>query len=123
MNILITGISGFVGSHLAARLVAEGHTVRGVVRKTGARGHLSPQVHAELVVGDITKPETLPRAMQGMDAVAHLVAIPYERGNATYEAINAQGTRNVVQAAQTAGVKRFVHQSALAADSQSPYAY
>ncbi len=123
MNILITGISGFVGSHLAARLVAEGHTVRGVVRKTDERGHLSPQVHAELVVGDITKPETLPRAMQGVDAVVHLVAIPYERGNATYEAINAQGTRNVVQATQAAGVKRLVHQSALAADSKSPYAY
>ncbi|HZQ10541.1 MAG TPA: complex I NDUFA9 subunit family protein [Anaerolineae bacterium] len=123
MNILITGISGFVGSHLAARLVAEGHTVRGLVRWTDARGHLAPQVNAELVVGDITKLETLPRAMVGMDAVVHLVAIPYERGKATYEAINAQGTRNVVQAAQVSGVKRFVHQSALAADSQSPYAY
>lgn len=123
MKILITGVMGFVGSHLAERLAAEGHAVRGLVRKPGARGHLAPDVRVELVPGDVTRPETLPGAMQGIDAVVHLVAIPYESGAATYDRINAQGTRNVVQAAQTAGVKRFIHQSALAADSKSPYGY
>jgi uncharacterized protein YbjT (DUF2867 family) len=123
MNILITGITGFVGSHLAARLTAEGHHVRGLVRKPGVRGHLAQNVQVELVQGDITKPETLPNALRGMDAVVHLVAIPYESGSATFQAINTQGTRNVVQAAQAAGVKRFIQQSALAADSKSPYAY
>jgi NADH dehydrogenase len=123
MNILITGITGFVGSHLAARLTAEGHHVRGLVRKPDARGHLAQNVQVELAQGDITKPDTLSNAMRGMDAVAHLVAIPYESGSATFQAINAQGTRNVVQAAQAAGVKRFIQQSALAADSKSPYAY
>ncbi len=58
-----------------------------------------------------------------MDAVVHLVAIAYEHGGATYGVINAQGTRNIVKAAESAGVKRFVHQSALAADSKSPYGY
>lgn len=123
MNILITGITGFVGSHLAARWAAQGHHVRGLVRKPGARGHLAANVSVEFVQGDITKPETLANAMRGMDAVVHLVAIPYESGSATYTAINAQGTRNVVQAAEAAGVKRFLQQSALAADSKSQYAY
>lgn len=123
MKILITGITGFVGSHLAARLAEQGHHVYGLVRKPDARGHLAVNTRVEFVQGDITKPETLTAAMRGMDAVVHLVAIPYERGSATYDAINAQGTRNVVQAAEATGVKRFVHQSALAADSKSQYAY
>lgn len=123
MKIFITGVTGFVGSHLAARLVQQGHAVRGLVRKASERGHLAPQTPVEFVVGDVTRPETLVEAMQGIDAVVHLVAIPYESHGATYEGINAQGTRNVVQAAQQAGVKRFLHQSALAADSHSQYAY
>ncbi len=123
MKILITGITGFVGSHLARALVAHGHAVRGLVRKSNARGHLAADVPVEFVMGDVTRPETLPAAMQGMDAVVHLVAIAYETRGATYQAINAQGTRNVAQAAQAAGVKRFIQQSALAADSKSPYAY
>jgi uncharacterized protein YbjT (DUF2867 family) len=123
MKILITGVTGFVGSHLAERLAAEGHPVRGLVRRTGARGHLKPSVAVELVQGDITQPETLRAAMQGMDAVAHLVAIPYEKGSATFQAINVQGARNVVQAAEAEGVQRFLHQSALAAEATSPYPY
>jgi NADH dehydrogenase len=77
----------------------------------------------ELAQGDVTRPETLAAAMRGVDAVVHLVAIALERGGATYATINAQGTRNIVAAAQTAGIKRFVYQSALAADSKSPYGY
>ncbi len=123
MNILITGITGFVGSHLAAYLVKQGHRVRGIVRDVNARGHLDKNVAVELVAGDVTRPESLPAAVQGMDAVVHLVAIPFEKGGATFDALNVNGTRNIVQAAQAAGVKRFIHQSALAADSKSPYAY
>lgn len=123
MKILITGITGFVGSHLAERLAAERHTVRGVVRDPNRRGHLKSNVRVELAQGDITRRDTLTAAMQGMDAVAHLVAIPFEKGGATFRAINVNGTRNVVLAAEAAGVKRFIHQSALAADPKSPYAY
>lgn len=123
MKVLITGISGFVGSHLAQELVSQGHTVRGLVRKPNEKGHLDHRIQVELVTGDVTRPETLAHALKGMDAVVHLVAIAYESGGATYEGLNAQGTRNIVQAAQTAGVRRFIQQSALAADSKSPYAY
>lgn len=122
MQVLITGVSGFVGSHAAMRL-QDKHTVRGLVRTARARGHLPPQAKVELVVGDITTPATLGAAVDGMDAVIHTVAIPYEHGGATFHDINVMGTRNVVAAAQAAGVKRFVHLSALAADSNSPYPY
>lgn len=123
MSILITGITSFVGSHLAARLGAQGHTVRGIARNPQARGHLAAQLNAELVRGDITQPATLAAPMQGVDTVIHLVAIPYERGGATHTAVNAQGTRNVVHAAQQAGATRLIHLSALAADSHSPYPF
>jgi NADH dehydrogenase len=123
VKILITGITGFVGSHLAARLVAQGHDVRGTVRQPNRRRHLAARTTADLVTGDVTQRESIIAAMQGMDAVAHLVAIPFERGTATYASINAQGTRNVVDASKAAGVKRFLHLSALAVDSRSPYAY
>jgi uncharacterized protein YbjT (DUF2867 family) len=123
MKILITGVAGFVGSHLAERLAAQGHTLRGLVRQPGARRYLGASVPVELVPGDVTRPETLAPAMRGVDAVIHLVAIPYERSGATYEAVNAQGTRNVVNAATEAGVRRFFHQSALAVDARSPYGY
>ncbi len=121
MRVLITGVTGFVGSHVAAQL--KGHTVRGLVRDPARRGHLAPELNVELVQGDITVPETVRAAMNGMDAVIHTVAIPYERGNATFQAINVQGTRNVVAAAQAAGVRRIVHLSPLGADPQSPYPY
>lgn len=123
MKVLVTGVTGFVGSHLAEHLTAQGHTVRGLVRKMGERGHLSPKAQVEFAQGDVTRPGTLGDALKGVDAVVHLVAIAFEKGNATYEGLNAQGTRNIVRAAQAAGVKRFVQQSALAADSKSPYAY
>ena len=123
MKVLITGVTGFVGSHLAERLGAQGHTLRGLIRKPGARRYLGASVPLELVAGDVTRPETLAPAMRGVDAVIHLAAIPYERSGATYEAVNAQGTRNVVNAAKEAGVKRFIHHSALAVYARSPYGY
>jgi uncharacterized protein YbjT (DUF2867 family) len=123
MNILITGITGFVGSHLTERLASQGHSVRGIVRQVRYRGHLSPQVQAELVAGDVTRPETLTPAVRDMDAVIHLVGISFEHGGTTYQAVNAQGTRNVLTAAKQAGIRRFLHLSALAVDSGSPYGY
>lgn len=97
--------------------------MRGILRKPNNRGHLEPQVQAELIAGDVTRRDSLEPAMKGMDAVVHLVAIPFERGGATYESINAQGTRNVVEAAKAAGIARILHLSALAVDSRSPYGY
>ncbi len=123
MKIFITGITGFVGSHLAKRLAAQGHTIRGLARQVNQRGHLPENLSVELAPGDITARETLLAPVRGVDAVIHLVAIPFERGGATYEAINARGTQNVVSAAQAVGVRRLIHLSALAADSQSPYGY
>ncbi len=115
-TILVTGANGFVGSHMVPALVDAGHRVHALVRdddgaaKVTAR--LSPAQRESLETrrGDVTRPETLPGALAGVDAVLHLVAVPRDwDGGATLRLVNTEGTRNVVNAASEAGVRRFVH--------------
>ena len=69
----------------------------------------------ETRIGDVTEPATLPAAVAGVDAIVHLAAIPRDfDGGQSLRLVNTEGTRNVVHAAREAGVRRFVHQGALA---------
>lgn len=120
-TILVTGASGFVGSHVVPALIGAGHRVVGLVRdgedETLVRRRLLPGQRGavETRIGDITQPSTLPPAMAGVDAVVHLAAIPRDfDGGQSLRLVNTEGTRNVVHAAREAGVRRFVHQGALA---------
>jgi uncharacterized protein YbjT (DUF2867 family) len=118
MKVLVTGGTGFVGSHLVPRLRNDGFEVRVLGRGTGG-----VQDGVEAVAGSVADPEAVRRAVEGVDAVVHLVAIIVERGSQTFEAVNHQGTRNLVAAMESAGVRRLVHQSALGAgpDERFPY--
>lgn len=104
MNVLITGASGLLGSSVAAALVAAGHTVTTLQRRpSGVDG-------ARDVLGSTADAATVARAMEGQDAVIHLAAKVSMAGDpAAFEAVNIDGTRIVVDAAQRAGVSRFVH--------------
>lgn len=110
--ILVTGGTGFVGSHIVRALCREGHEVRCLVR-SASRVEQLKSLGAQAAEGDITVPETLPAAMQGVETVIHLVGIIRETRGATFDSIHAQGTTNVVQAARQAGVQRIIHMSAL----------
>ncbi len=121
--ILLTGGTGYVGSHLLARLRQRGEPVRVLSRDPSQYEHLQAG-NVGLFKGDVTEPESLQAAMEGIDTVIHLVAIIRERpGGVTFERINYGGTVNVVEEAKAAGVKRILHQSALGArpDPKLPY--
>lgn len=119
-TILVTGASGFVGSHLVPALLDAGHRVVALVRDDRAAGtvrrRLTTAQNAALETrpGDVTRPDTLPAALVGVDAVLHLVALPrdWDKGQ-SLRLVNTEGTRNVVEAAKAAGVRRFVHLGAL----------
>lgn len=123
--ILVNGAAGYVGSNVVRRLVRDGHAVRAMVHSPGKAAERLADVRdrIEIVQGDVTRPDTLAPAMDGVTAVIHLVAIAMERGQATYEAINYQGTVNMLEAAQAAGVRRFLNMSQNGADSTLPYPF
>lgn len=119
-TILVSGANGFVGSHVVPELIDGGHRVVALVRSDDAGQDVLRRLSAdqrpavELRRGDVTRPETLPDALTGVDAVVHLVAIPRDWSNgAELLLVNTEGTRSVVAAATSAGVRRFVHLGAL----------
>jgi NADH dehydrogenase len=117
VTVLLTGGTGFIGPHVAHALRVRDVPVRALVRKPSRATRLTAW-GVELATGDVTDPTSLRAACEGVDVVVHLVAII--RGGADdFERVMAQGTRNVVAAAQDAGVRRFVLASALGLDERS----
>jgi uncharacterized protein YbjT (DUF2867 family) len=114
---LVTGGTGFVGPHVVHALRARETPVRALVRKPARASRLAAW-GVELATGDVTDPDSLRAACEGVDTVVHLVAII--RGKpADFERVMTGGTRNVVAAAEEAGVRRFVLASALGLDERS----
>jgi nucleoside-diphosphate-sugar epimerase len=109
MNILVTGSTGFIGSHVVQSLAKKGYTLSALARKTSDTSMLS-ETPIQIIFGDITEPDTLTRAIRGMDAVIHLAAMVSDVGPMKeFTALNIDGLRNILDAAQNEGVKRFVH--------------
>ena len=117
MTVLVTGGTGFVGPHVVHALRAKETPVRALVRDP-ARATSLAAWGVELAAGDVTDPASLRAACEGVDAVVHLVAIIKGRPQ-DFERVMSEGTRNVVAAAQEAGVRRFVLASALGLDERS----
>lgn len=110
--ILLTGATGFVGGHLVKSLLGERLAVRCLVRSASPRlGRLPPG--AEPLFGDILDGASLKKACRGIETVIHLVGIIQEKPGATFRAIHVLGTKNMLAAACEAGVKKFIHMSAL----------
>ena len=109
--ILVTGATGFVGPKVVHRLREEERPVRCLVRSPGKAGTLA-SLGCELAEGDMTDPGSLRAAVEGCEAVVHLVAIRQGREE-QFRRVMEQGTRDLVAAAQAAGVRRFVLMSAL----------
>ena len=120
--ILLTGATGFVGSHLSQALAEKNYKVRALVRKTANTQKLQA-LGFEIAYGDVTESASLLAALKDIDNVIHLVAIIEEKKGATFEKINWRGTENVVEAAKEVGVKKFIHMGALGTGPFEKYPY
>jgi len=126
VKVAITGGTGFVGGHLAVALAQQGHQVivlaRGIDQRPRATEVLSTG-GVRMVAAGLEDHDSLLRAFDGCDAVAHCAGINRETGSQTYAAVHVRGTRNVVQAAEQAGVERLALLSFLRARPSCGSAY
>jgi dihydroflavonol-4-reductase len=112
MTMLVTGATGFVGSHVARHLAAGGHAVRVLVRRDSRRQALE-NLPVERVEGDLRDAASLERALRGVRRVFHVAAdyrLWARNPSEIYES-NVNGTRNLLAAAQRAGVERVIYTS------------
>lgn len=115
MKVFLTGATGFVGSHVAHELAAQGATLRLLVRKTSRLENLEG-IAAEIVVGDLREPESYRAALSGCEALLHVAAdyrLWVREPDAMY-ASNVEGTRDILRMAREQGVARAVYTSSVA---------
>ena len=115
--ILVTGAGGFIGHHVVRELLTAGERVRALVRTPRSANALAG-LDCELATGDVTDAPSVATALEGCEAVVHLVAIIHGR-RADFERVIAGGTNVVVEAAREAGAGRIVHMSALGVGEQT----
>ena len=125
MRVLVTGASGFIGGYTVEALQHEGHSVVAALRNTDALLYPDPASSIERLQADIFDGDALAAAMNGCDAVVHLVGIIEEspRRGITFERMHHEGAECVMRAARAAGIDRFVLMSAngVRADGVSRY--
>jgi len=134
MKVLVTGAGGFIGGYLLKKLLAAGHKVRGLALDEADAARIRQAGDVDVAFGDIMDIEPLRAAAQGADVVFHAAARVSDWGTwSQFEAVTVRGTQNMLQAAATAGVRRFLLFSSTAIyprmargapplDETSPYA-
>ncbi|MBN1522103.1 MAG: NAD-dependent epimerase/dehydratase family protein [Candidatus Aureabacteria bacterium] len=115
MKILITGATGFIGSHLAESLKRDGHDVRCLHLKGDNTGFLK-ELGCELVEGDLRDRNSLDKAVRGAEIVYHLAALSrYDAtlGDEDYYCMNVEATRVLLQLGRTHGIRTFIYVSSI----------
>jgi NADH dehydrogenase len=124
--ILITGSTGYIGQHLVRRLVAQGEHPRCLVRDPQKAAQLFPGAELEIARGNTTDAAALAEAVKGIDTIVHAAFITADRkegpGN-HYEETNVRGTAMLIQAAESAGVRRMIEISGLGTKKDKPGSY
>lgn len=122
----VFGGSGFIGRQIVWSLARRDYRVRAAVRRPDLAGYLQPmgvvgQIHA--VQANLRFSDSVARAVEGAETVINAVGILAPEGPQTFEAVHVEGARRAAQAARAAGARRFVHISAIGADSKSHSRY
>ena len=112
--VLLTGASGFVGSHVAAAFVQAGYALRCGLRPSSSRRWLAG-LDFETVLLDLQNLNSVARACEGVDLVVHAAGVTRAKDEATFYRVNTEGTLNLAGAAQRKGVSRFIFVSSLEA--------
>ena len=117
MNVLVTGASGFLGSHVAEQLSGAGHDVRVLVRKSSNKKFLETLPRIEFAYGGIEDADKVAEAVKGVDAIVHSAGIVKAKHPDDFAKTNVEGTRNVLEGAKknAPNVKRIVLVSSLEA--------
>jgi NADH dehydrogenase len=119
----VTGGTGFVGRNIVKKLLEDKWRVRCLLRKPES-GEALKKEGVEIYKGDITNKHSIDKSFfQDLSYVIHLVGIIKEVGNQTFETVHFQGAKNVLDLAKEAGVKKYIHMSALGTrkDARSKY--
>jgi len=116
--ILVVGSTGFLGGLIARRLLEQGHSVRTMVRPGSSYEALAGS-GAEPVFGDLKDPDSLQTACRGIDTVITTANSAHRGGADTVETLDRMGNRNLIEAAEAAGVRHFIFVSALGASEES----
>ena len=122
----IFGGSGFIGRYIVERLAQKGWIMRIAVRRPDEALFLKPLGDIAQIVpigANIRHERSVANAVQGVDTIINLVGILYQGGRQRFDAVHVEGVRRLARAATGAGVRRFLHISALGADANSPSAY
>jgi len=121
VNVLVTGATGFIGSHLVELLLTKKYAVRCLVRKTSDTGWLKG-LNVEYVHGDLFDHEALRKAVAGVDYVYHSAGVTKAKKKEAYYRGNSEGTKNILDAVirHHPHIKRFVQISSQAAVGPSP---
>lgn len=123
LDVLVLGGTGFVGRHVVARLVADGHRVVVPTRRRDRAREVMLLPTVTVAETDVNEPRQLAPLVAGADAVVNLVGILHEQGGATFERAHVELPRSVIAACKAAGVRRLVHMSALGAARDGPSRY
>jgi uncharacterized protein YbjT (DUF2867 family) len=109
-RILVAGATGYLGGYVAKEFKARGHFVRALARSSEKAEHLEGSVD-EIVPGEVTRPLTLRNVCEGIDVVFSSIGITRQKERLTFQDVDYQGNKNLLDAALKAGVRKFIYVS------------